>query len=230
MNRLLITLLVTGGVASYAQAAEPVQYNMVSLSAEAHRQVVNDEATATLYIESNDANAANLSDLLNRTTADALRQAKAYAPVKAWVAGNSVFPVYTPKNKPDGWRGRAEIRLQSTDFKALAGLISKLQSTMQLADLNFDLSTASREHIETELIDEAVRAFHSRADVVAHSLSATHYKLVSMNVNTQGGVRYQPQMMAKSFAMAASAPVSEPPMESGQSQVTVGINGTVQVE
>jgi len=229
MNRLCMMLVAAGLLASTAVAAEPVPYNMVSLSAEAHRQVANDEATALLYIESNDQNAAALSDLLNRTTSDALRVAKSYGAVKASVAGNRVYPVYTPKNKPDGWRGRAEIRLQSTDFKAMAELIGKLQASMQLADLSFDLSTASREHVETELIDEAVHAFHTRADVVAHSLAATHYKLVSMNVNTQGGVRYQP-VMAKSFAMAAAAPVAEPPMEAGQSQVTVGINGTVQVE
>jgi predicted secreted protein len=225
-----LTLLAAWLAIGVVQAAEPVQYNMVSLTAEVQNTLPNDLAQATVYAEFSDASASALSDRLNRALADGLRVAKPFATVKAAAAGNSVYPVYNRNNKADGWRGRVDIALESTDFKAMAELIGKLQTGMQLGEMRFGLSPASREKVESALIDEAVKAFYGRADLVKKSLGSQHYKLVNLTVNTQsGGLQAAPRVMAMK-AQAMAADVAPPPMEGGRSDMTVSVNGTVQME
>jgi predicted secreted protein len=229
---LFSTLLLasTVGLTAPALAADPVQYNMVSLTADVQRSVSNDLAQASVYAEFSDASAATLSDKLNRTLADALKAAKPYAGVKAAVAGNNVYPLYNRNNKAESWRGRVELRLESTDFKAMAELIGKLQANMQLGDMRFGMASATREKVESELIDEAVKAFHSRADLLRKSLGDKNYKLVNLTLNTQGsGLQPVPRVFAMK-AQAMAADVAPPPMEGGQSEVSVSVNGTVQME
>ncbi|MEH6459512.1 SIMPL domain-containing protein [Chitinimonas sp. JJ19] len=229
MNKLarIVTLaLLTGSVF----AAEMVpQYNLVSLQAEARRAVTNDLASASLYVEYNDANAGALSDKLNRSAAEALKTAKAYPSVKAAANGNSVYPIYSSKNRLDGWRGRAEIRLESTDFKAIGELVGKLQANMQLGGIQFTVAPVTRERVETELMDEAIQAFRSRAEVVKKSVGGKSYKLVNLNLNTSSSY---PQPMYKAGAMRtmAVADVAPPPMEGGDSEVVVGVSGSVEVQ
>ncbi|GAB3250012.1 SIMPL domain-containing protein [Chitinimonas naiadis] len=227
LTRLSLLAILAGS----AFAAEAPQYNVISLQAEARRDVPNDLAQATLYVEFSDASAATLSDKLNRAATDALKIAKAYPGVKASSGNNNVYPVYNNKNKADGWRGRADIRLESTDFKAVAELIGKLQNNMQLDGMSFGVAPATREKVETELIDEAVKAFRGRADVVKKSVGGKGYKLVNISVNTSGSY---PQPMARPRMYAAkammSAEVAAPPMEGGDSQVVVGVAGSIQVE
>lgn len=217
--------------ATSAMAAESVQpqYNVVSLQAEARRDMANDLVQANLYVEMSDANAATLSDKLNRATAEAIKIAKSYASIKVATSNNSVYPLYN-KNKADGWRGRSDIRLESTDLKATAELISKLQTTMQLGGVSFAISPAAREKVETELIDEAVKAFRLRADVAKKSIGGASYKLVNLAINTSPaapGQMYRPTLMRASIAMADAAP---PPMEAGDSQIVVGVSGSIEIQ
>ncbi|HEY9102991.1 SIMPL domain-containing protein [Chitinimonas sp.] len=225
-----LTLLAALAGSALATELPQPQYNVVSLQAEARREVQNDLALATLYVEFSDANAAVLSDKLNRSAADALKVAKGYPTVKSATGNNSVYPVYNNKNKADGWRGRAEIRLESADFKALAELVGKLQNTLQLDGVSFGVSAAAREKVETELIDEAVKAFRSRADVVKKSIGGKSYKLVNISVNTSGNY---PQPVPRQRLFAAKAMMADaapPPMEGGDSQVVVGVAGSIQIE
>ncbi|QNM95586.1 SIMPL domain-containing protein [Chitinimonas koreensis] len=223
--RMTAAVLLAGGVL----AAEAPQYNVISLQAEARREIQNDLAQATLYAEFSDANAAALSDRLNRAQAEAVKLAKTYPNVKVSTSGNNVYPVYNNKNKAEGWRGRAEVRLEATDFKALAELIGKLQNNMQLAGVNFGVSPALRDKVETELIDQAVQAFRNRATVVQKSVGGKGYRLVNLNVNTGagGGPRPRVEFYAAKAAMADAAP---PPMEGGDSQVVVDVSGSIQVD
>ena len=67
------------------------------------------------------------------------------------------------KNRLDGWRGRAELKVESKDFKAAGELISLLQSKLQLSNLNFSVAPETRRELENQLITEAVAAFRQRA-------------------------------------------------------------------
>ena len=212
-----------------ALAAEPAQprYNSVTLQADAQREVQNDLLNATLFVEVNDSSPAGVANAVNKSVNDALRVARDYKAVRVRSGNNQTYPVYSKGNQLQGWRGRGEIRVESNDFAAASALIGKLQSSMQLAGLQFTVSPESRRAVENELITEAIAAFKSRAEIVKSALGGRGYKLQSLNVAADHNA---PRPL---YAMARAAPaaqeVAPPNLEAGMSLITVSANGTIEV-
>lgn len=226
-------ILAVAWVASAAAASNDplanLRYNEADLQAEVSREVQNDSMTATLYIEANDPNPAQLANTLNRTINEALKTASEVKGVRARSGGNQTYPVYDRSNKVSGWRGRSEIRLEGRDFQALSALIGKLQSTLQLGGVSFMVSPELRRQTENELITEGINAFKARADIVRQALGGKGLKIRKIAVNTGSGPppRPMPQMRAQSMA---SSSVEAPVFEGGTSQVQVVVSGTIEVE
>lgn len=212
-----------------ALAADPVpRYNAVELQAEAQREIANDTLSASLYVELNDASPAALASALNKTANEALRVARDYKSVRVRSGGNQTYPVYAKGNVLQGWRGRAEIRIESRDFEAASGLIGRLQAGMQLGNLSFSVSPEARRQTENELIAEAIGAFKSRAEIVRGALAGRAYKIQRLNVNS--GHSAPPPRFAMARALSAGAPEQVAPnLEGGVSLVTVTVGGTVEV-
>ena len=235
MNSIAIALLAMCGVTFNAVAQAPAgrvdggdRYNSVELQAEAQREVANDLLNATLYVEASDANAAQLADTLNRAGNAALKAAAEFKAVRARTGANQTYPVYDRSQKLTGWRGRAEIRLDSRDFQAAAGLIAKLQATMQLGSISFSLAQDTREKLENDLIAEAINAFRTRADIARQALAGKAYRIRRIAINTGGG-SVQPRPMFR-MAASAAAEVATPQLEGGLSTVTVSVSGAVEVD
>jgi predicted secreted protein len=219
---------LAAAVAGAESQHDSARDNEVGLQAEVSREVPNDLMTATLYAEANDPSAAQVANQLNRLTAEALKTASDFKPVKARSGAVNTYPLYDRTNKLTGWRGRAEVRLESKDFAAMANLIGKLQSSMQLAQVQFLVSPELRRQTENDLIVEGVAAFRGRAEIATKALGGKGYKIRRMDIHTAGGL---PQPIPRVRAMsAASAEVAPPVFEGGTSTVQVGVNGTVEVE
>jgi predicted secreted protein len=226
VKRFLMCLLVWPALA-LAQVEAP-RFNQVELQAEASREVQNDLMLATLYAEASDPSAAKVADQLNRVTAEALKTAATATAVRARSGGTQTFPVYDRAGKLTSWRGRSEIRLESRDTGAMAVLIGRLQSSMQLSGVTFSVSPELRRQAENELINEAVAAFKSRADIAAKAIGGRTYKIRRVGLNTAGmQPPPRPMMMAR---QAQAAEVSTPSFEAGTSTITVTASGTVEVE
>jgi predicted secreted protein len=216
-------------LAGTALAADPApRYNTIELQADAQREVANDTLSASLFVELNDANPAALANAINKAANEALRVARDYKSVRVRSGNNQTYPVYAKGNVLQGWRGRAEIRIESRDFEAASGLIGKLQAGMQLGSLSFSVSPEARRQTENELIAEAIGAFKSRADIVRGALAGRGYKILRLNVNS--GSSAPPPRFAMARALAAGAPeVAAPNLEGGVSLVTVTLGGAIEV-
>ncbi len=216
-------------LAGAALAAEPApRYNVVELQAEAQRELPNDTVTASLYVELNDANAAALAAAVNKAANEALRVAREYSSVRVRSGNNQTYPVYAKGNVLQGWRARAELRLESKDFEAASRLIGRLQSGMQLGNIAFSVSPQARRQAENELIAEAIAAFKARAEVVRGALAGRSYKIQRLNVNS--GYSAPPPRFAVAHVMAAGAPeVAAPNFDGGVSVVTVTVGGAIEV-
>ena len=216
-------------LAGTALAADPTpRYNTIELQADAQREVANDTLSASLYVELNDANPAALANALNKAANEALRVARDYKSVRVRSGSNQTYPVYTKAKLLQGWRGRAEIRLESKDFEAASGLIGKLQAGMQLGNLGFSVSPEARRQAENELIVEAIGAFKARAEIVRGALAGHGYKVQRLNVNS--GHSAPPPRFAMARALAAGAPeVAAPDLEGGESLVTITVGGAIEI-
>jgi predicted secreted protein len=216
-------------LAGTALAADPApRYGTIELQAEAQREVANDTLTASLFVELNDANPAALANAINKAANEAMRVARDYKSVRVRSGNNQTYPVYAKGNVLQGWRGRAEIRIESRDFEAASGLIGKLQAGTQLGSLSFSVSPEARRQTENELIAEAIGAFKARADIVRGALAGRGYKILRLNVNS--GSSPPPPRFAMARALSAGTPeVAAPNLEGGVSLVTVTVGGAIEV-
>jgi predicted secreted protein len=216
-------------LAGIALAADPApRYNTIELQADAQREVANDTLSASLFVELNDANPAALANAINKAANEALRAARDYKSVHVHSGNNQTYPVYAKGNVLQGWRGRAEIRLESRDFEAASGLIGKLQAGMQLGSLSFSVSPEARRQAENELITEAIGAFKARAEIVRGALAGRGYRILRLNVNS--GASAPPPRFPMARALAAGAPeVAAPNLEGGVSLVAVTVGGAIEV-
>ena len=220
---------LAASLAASAIAAEPVQprYNTLEFQAQAQREVQNDLLNASLYVEFTDSSAAVLADAVNKSVNDALRVAREYKGVQVRSGNNQTYPLYSSGNRLQGWRGRAEIRIESRDFEAASGLIGKLQASMQLASISFSVAPETRRAVEDELIVEAIGAFKARAEVIRKALAGRSYKLQRLNVGS--GYSVSPLRFAAARAAPSSQEVTVPNLEAGVSQITVTASGAIEI-
>ncbi len=224
-----LALVILAAFPAAVPAADmPTRYNIVELQADAQREVQNDLLNATLYVELNDASPSALANAMNKRVNEALRVAKEHKGVRVRSGGNRTHPVYTRGNVLQGWRGRAEIRIESKDFEAASVLIGKLQSGMQLGGINFSVAPETRRAAETELMTEAIAAFKARADVARTALGGTGYKIERLSV--VGGGHPPPRPLYAMQQRAAAAEVAAPDLEGGVTQIGITARGTIEVE
>ena len=231
IGRLLTAIIAAGcALAPFAApAAETApRYNSVELQAEAQREVQNDLLNAVLYVELNDASPAALANAVNKSVNEALRIAKEYKTVRVRSGNNQSYPVYAKGNVLQGWRSRAEVRLESRDFEAASALIGKLQANMQLGNLSFSVSPETKRGVDNELIAEAIAAFKARAEIIKTSLARRGYKLQRLGVMS-GYNAPQPRFAAAARMVAAAPEVAAPNLEAGVSIVTVTAGGAVEI-
>jgi predicted secreted protein len=225
--RTVLFALLFVPLALGAQAPAETLFNMVSLSAQAEREVPNDLLTATLSAEAEGADQAQLADGVNRTMQRALSTALAYKSVKAQSAGYQTIPVYD-KNRIARWRVRQDLRLESADFAAATELIGKLQPSLAVSGLTLSVSGAARRKAENALIAEALAAFDERARVVRDAMKVQSYRVRDLQVSS-GGASPRPV-----FAMAARAmppeSVAQPAVEPGSTRILITVSGTIQLQ
>jgi predicted secreted protein len=225
----LALLLAPPAAAQLAPPAgiSPQPYNVVSLQAEAQREVDNDLMSAVLYVELSEPDAARLAQSLNTAINAALKAAQGFKAVRTRSGAYQTYPVYDKQRKLSEWRGRAELRIESADFAAVSALIGRLQSGLQVGSIAFAVSPELRQRLQDELMPEAIAAFRARAQLAQKALGGRAYKIRQVNINTGFVGRPQPMLMESSARTAAVAP---PQFEGGTSRVTVTANGSIEVD
>lgn len=234
LPRFLLLPLLTIGVVSPAMADPAPTYQRVDFSTEVAREIPNDQLNATLSVELSDKDASKLARQITTLVNDALKTAAAYPAVKATSGSQNTWPVYgsslTSSSRLESWRGRAEIRLESRDFKAAGELIGKLQEKLQLNGLSFVVAPDTRRKVEDDLTAEAVAAFKARAETLRKAWSATNYKLVQMSLGSAGNpMAYAPMMMrAKMADSAEGMPAHD--LSGGDTRLVVNVSGTIELQ
>ena len=215
---------------AFAQNNDNLNYNILNLQAEASRKISNDQMQVLLYVEKNHREPTTLANDINNLMNQALATARKYPSVKVETGDQSTSPVYDQNNrKLKEWRAYAQIRLVSNDFKAAAELMAELQQNFNTESVNFSVSDAQRKKVENDLIVEASKEFQKRAQTLSQAWSKTSYQVVNLNINTN---HYSPQPMPRMAMMKAQAAdaVAEQNVAAGESNLTVSVNGSIQLK
>lgn len=232
MRYLALTTLLLGTTLSTMTMAadnDPLNYNIVNVQADATRQVSNDEMHAVLFIEKTNKQPAELSAQITQLMNQAIAISKKYPQVKVETGSQTTYPVYDNDNqKLKDWRGRAEIQIESKDFKAASQLINELQNSFQTQSINFTVSDEQRKKVENELMVEASKNFQQRAQILTQAWNKSSYNLVNININTSNSYPQPIYTARASMAKFEAADAGGQNMAAGESKITVNANGSIQ--
>ena len=230
MRTSLLTLFLALAAVP-AVSAQPSQqpfFNVVTIDASATADVPTDTLTVTLFVEEQGPDPAALATRVNARLEEALARAKREPKVEARSGNYQTTPVYDRANQITGWRIRADVVLESRDFKAAATLAGALQPALKLWSMTFSLSRHAREVAEAALLTEALGKFQEKARAIAKGLGFPGYQLGQIVVRNEGPM--PPPIAFRGVAMSAmteggqSPPV---PAEGGKNAVTVVVSGSV---
>jgi predicted secreted protein len=220
--RLLALLLVA--LPAFAQDKADVDVTTITLRAQADREVANDQVVAIVAAEESGQDPAGLANAVNRKVAAATALIKAEASVKYRSAGYQTQPVYK-SSRIESWRVSHQLRLEGSDFAAMAQLVGRLQGEMLLRQLSVGLAPETRRAAEDALIAEAIASFHARAEIIRRAMKVSGYRVRSLDVGTSGGiVRPLAMEMARS---GVSSSIAAPVIEGGVSTVSVSVSGAI---
>ena len=216
---VLIITLFAGGA-----AAETLNYNQISLSVDSRQQVRNDLLIVVVFTQHQGEDPAKLSGLVNQDMDWALDVVAKAPQIESQTLSYTSNPVYN-KSRITGWRVRQELKLTSADHTALGSTIGNLQSRMAVQSIAYQVSDQARKQAEDQLIVEALQNFQTRARLVAKQMGRDDYRVVNINIVTQGSVQPRPYMRS---AMAR-AEADAPRLEAGTQEVVVKVNGTIEL-
>ena len=221
--RLAAVLLLVLPLAALAHEEREPLFNLVSLSAQAGREVANDLLSAVLAAEAEGTDAAKLAADVNRKMARALEAAQGVRSVQARSGGYQSWPV-SEKGRIVRWRVRQELRLESADFAAATALIGRLQQELVVSSLAATVSDEARRRAEHALTAEALAAFEERARVVRDAMKVKGYRVQALQIGGGGGA---PRPM---LAMQSRAEAAAPAIAPGTSRLQVSVSGTIQLQ
>ncbi|MFH1660445.1 MAG: SIMPL domain-containing protein [Pseudomonadota bacterium] len=222
MSKALLMLITGCLAAATAQAGA-----LVDLSAQASRPAANDMVRASVFSEASGKSPAELAQRVNADIAEALKLIRSKPGISVKSSQQSTYPVYGQAQKIDSWRMRSELVLESKDQGGVSELLGKLQQ-MRLAvgEVSLLPSPETRRKVEDEATREAIRAFQSRAALIAEQLGKS-WKIKQLNVQQGGGMPIPMMRAARGVMMAAEA--APAPLEAGESLVTTNVSGQIEL-
>ncbi len=221
MKKLPILALL---LSLFAGAASAVV--TIDLAAEASRSAANDQVQAVVYSEAQGKNPADLARQVNQEISQALTLIRSKTGVSVKSGNQSTYPIYGRDQKIENWRMRSELVLESRDLGVLSDLLGELQQRrLALGQVSQMPSPETRRQVEDEATRDAIRAFQSRAAVVADALGK-RWTIKHLSVNQQGGMMPMPVFRSAKVMMAEAAPA---PLEAGESQLTTTVSGQIEL-
>jgi len=215
--------------AASTQASTPTSTPTLQLDAMASATITNDEMVVVLAFERDGQQLAPINEAVVSQLNAAIAEARRVEGVRARLGSLSTFPNFTREGKPNGWRVRGEVVLESRMLQQLAQLSGRLSEKMQLASVAFRLSSERRRTEEDRLLTEAAKSFQNKATQAAAAFGFKSYQIRELSLRPGGNFQPRPVYMGRSaeaMPMAASAPPPVP-TDGGESEVVVSVGGTV---
>lgn len=228
IRRCFLLALATPAIA-FAQVPPPPE-NVLSLSASATVEAVQDELVVVVQLSREGADAVQVQAQLKAALEQALAEARrAIQPgVQVASGGFNVSPRLNRDGRITAWFGTAELVVEGSDTARVAQLAGRLPGTT-VRSAGFRLSRAAQEQAEKAAQAQAVAAFRGRAAELAKAFGFAGWSLREVNVSGGDAVQPQPRFRMQAAAaapMAADAPL---PVEAGRSSVAVTVSGSVQL-
>jgi predicted secreted protein len=157
----------------------------VTLEAGVQREVNLDVMQAVLSVEADDNNLARLADTMRQKLEWGVRLARESPYIEVEVREYRTYPIYDRYDpyRFSHWWATQEVLLKSKDFAALNRVLGNLQGKLLVRSVTFTLSPEAQREAENGLLDEALRAFKDRAQLVQKGLNAANYRILTLEIH-----------------------------------------------
>jgi predicted secreted protein len=225
----LVALVLLAASAAAAADRSPLPKDQVSFRVESARDVPNDWLAATLGVDEEGSNPADLAARVNRRMAEALALAKQSVELQVSSGAYQTQPIYD-RGKLVRWRASQDLAIEGASVDEITGLVGRLQAQgVVLRGVAFSVSPETKKRVEDELIVEALSAFRERAGLVARGLGRRGWNLMSLAIG-EPGMPMPVSVLARSAPMAMESGAPAPAFESGKTTLRISIDATVEVE
>ena len=232
MKRVLAIVVVlsvaASAIAQQSSLPLPPAGTLVLMTGAAEVELANDEAVASFFYEAQDADLTRAQATVNQRVSDgtaALKRADPKAQIET--SGYSSYPVYSSGSNRTitGWRVRQGLTVRTENLAALPKTVAAAQPLLALGGVDFRLSKAARDKVETQLIQLAIANLNSRFAAAGQSMgvSANRIRIEEVNFGVREAAPPQPMMMRS--AMQSSDAVPPPAFESGRSIERLSVTG-----
>lgn len=212
-------------VCNAAAGEEVLHYNIINLDAAQSKQVANDVMVVVMQATAQKNSAAEAGRTVNEMMKWADSVIADDTSVQHRTMNYQTRPVYQNKAIA-GWSVNQQLRLQSEDFDSLTNMVGSLQQQLQVASMHFEVSPERRKQEVDQLIVSALDTFRNKANLIAQTLKAQDFRIVSLSIRDNAGhAPYRGGVQMEAMAVQAPAPV----VEAGDSTVQVTVQGKTQL-
>lgn len=209
-------------------AGESDTYNRVTIAVSASAEIINDKLTVNFLARADEDSAAEAAKKVNTAMQNALEKLKKYPEMQARTLNYRSFPIYQEGNVTS-WRVEQGLRLEAGKIAELAALAGELQSILTVTEMKYKTSPEKRSKKENQLIEDAIAAFEERATIVSNSLGAQKYRIVTMNIDTQGRFQDVPRREMMATRVQDNEPAMSPGVQAGTQVIMVTASGEIEL-
>ncbi len=219
---VLIALLTAAPLA----LAEDLNYNLVNLYGQAQKHIDNDVLVVTMRSTADADSPHEAAKIVNRNMGWAQDLLKDMPEIKKQTINYQTRPRYQNKVIV-GWSVSQELLLESEELDELSDVVGSLQQKLQVQSMTFGVSPQRKEVSTDELIAEALTVFEAKARLVTTTVGAKDFRIVTLTIGENApGIPRQRGYQMEAMAMSAA---DAPPIEAGESKITVRVDGTIQL-
>lgn len=202
-------------------------YNRVTFSANVQQDIANDMLEVRLRVLAQGHELVELADEVNTTMDWALKIANREQTIETQTLNYQTSPRYE-KGRQQGWQVSQELQITGSDTAAIAEVLEKLQTRLQIESTRFRASHDRLTKLEDELSTSALKAFTRKAEAVTRALGRKNYRIVSVHLSTTQPAAPPPVLRAERL-QSMQASVAAPALQAGNQKLTVYANGTIEV-
>lgn len=212
-------------------SAQSEEEPVLNLSATASAQVKYDEVVLTLSKEERGADEKSVSSQLNTALKAVNDKAQGNDKINLETGLYNVWlePMVKDNDEKKVWHGQAEIKVKSKDLSAASSFAAAASESMTLSGIDFRLTDELRKKTESDLREQAFKAFKSKAQSSAKALGYRDISIhkITLQDSDGGAGREAPVMMRAMSYEQTDAQNAAVPLESGIGTVTITVSGEV---
>ena len=214
----------------------PEGQTALNISATERVEVDQDILVASMRIQQELKDAAEVQNTINTAMEKAVAVAKQYDTLKIETGQYYISPDYRQIKNPetgvldneiDKWRGSQTLTIRSKDAETVLKVTGQIQDLgFVMNNLNYELSTEKYETTRDSLMEKTVASLQKRAERVAKALGKSNVDIVEINVDAQPMMPQPMYARAERMEMMAASDVAmkAPTAEAGTSDVSMTIN------